>query len=275
MLPGASLTTPSADVATVGNDALDPFESENLDFGFEYYTGREGYVGIAVFRKRVTGFTIPGLTSHTLADLGVYGISFDTLSDQQKRTICPPAGVCTSDPGSWPVVFQQQVNAPGALTINGLELNWVQPLDFLIGRFGLDGFGVTANLTLINQSGKGAAPAVALGVAPHTYNATAYYDNHGISARLSTTFAKGSQVAATNQNGIPLAGLFGDDYEQWDFSSSADLSKLFGWGKQLEVTFDAINIFAQKQRSYFQFENAAFTQYNPGRQYLVGVRGRF
>ncbi|MEJ1961424.1 MAG: TonB-dependent receptor [Gammaproteobacteria bacterium] len=270
MLPGASFTSPSADTATVGNAELNPFESENVDFGFEYYTGREGYVGVAAFRKRVTGFTVPGLTTHPFADLAVYGITFDTLTQQQQNAINAGGG-----PANWNVTFQQQVNAPGALTVNGMEFNWVQPLDFLIGRFGLDGFGITANLTLINQSGKGAAPAVALGVAPHTYNATAYYDNHGISARLSTTFAKGSQIAPTNQNGIPAAALFGDDYEQWDFSSSADLSKLFGWGTQLEVTFDAINLFAQKQRSYFQFENAAFTQYNPGRQYLVGIRGRF
>jgi TonB-dependent receptor len=276
MLPGASFSTPSADVATVGNAGLDPFESENLDLGFEYYTGKEGYVGVAAFRKRVTGFTVPGLTSHTLGDLAVYGITFDTLSDQQKKVVCPPVGNCgSSNPNNWPVIFQQQVNAPGALTVNGLELNWVQPLDFLIGRFGLEGFGISANFTVIDQFGSGAAPAVALGVAPHTYNATAYYENHGFSARLSTTYAKGSQIASTNQNGIPAAALFGDDYKQWDFSSSADLSKLFGWNTQIEVTLDAINLFQAKQRQYFQFENAAFTEYTPGRQYLVGVRGRF
>jgi len=275
MLPGASFSSPSADTATVGNSELDPFESENLDFGFEYYTGGEGYVGVAAFRKRVTGFTVPGLTSHTLADLAVYGITFDTLSDQQKRTICPPTGVCAGDPGSWPVTFAQQVNAPGALTVNGLELNWVQPLDFLLDRWNLHGFGISANFTLIDQFGRGSAPAVALGVAPHTYNATAYYDNNIIGARLSHTFSKGSQNGPVNQNGIPLAGLFGNDYKQWDFSSSANLSKLFSWSMDVEATLDVINIFQQEQRSYFQFSSAAFTNYNPGRQYLVGVRGKF
>ncbi len=28
------------------------------------------------------------------------------------------------------------------------------------------------------------------------------------------------------RNGIPWAALFGNDYKQWDFSSSANLSKL-------------------------------------------------
>jgi len=159
--------------------------------------------------------------------------------------------------------------------VNGLELNWVQPLDFLLGRWNLNGFGISANFTLIDQFGRGAAPAVALGVAPHTYNATAYYDNNVISARLSHTFTKGAQNGPVNQNGIPAAGLFGNDYKQWDFSSSANLSKLFSWSMDVEATLDVINIFQQEQRSYFQFNSAAFTQYNPGRQYLVGVRGKF
>jgi TonB-dependent receptor len=269
-LPGLAFSSPSADVATIGNSALDPFESENLDLAFEYYTGREGYVGVAAFRKRVTGFTTNGLTTVPFTDLAVYGVTFDTLTPQQQAAITGRGGPAASF-----VTVQQQVNAEGALTVTGMEFNWVQPLDFLIGRWGLDGFGIAANLTLINQTGKGAAPAVALGVAPHTYNATAYYEKYGISARLSTTFTKGSQSDVANQNGIPLAALFGDDYEQWDFSSSVDLSEVFEWSAPVEITFDAINIFAQKQRSYFQFENAAFTQYRPGRQFLVGVRGRF
>ena len=282
MLPGASFSDPSAINATVGNPGLGPYESENLDLGFEYYTGAEGYVSFAVFRKRVTGFTITELTSHTLADLSPYGIVFDTLSDQQKKAICPPVGLCAGSPNSWPVTFQRQINSTSALTVNGLELNWVQPLDFVLGRMGLNGFGISANLTVIDQKGSGASfgssnstPAVALGVAPHTYNGTFYYDNNIVSARVSGTFAKGSQTAVTNQNGIPDAALFSDDYKQWDFSSSVDLSKLFNWGTEIQATLDVINLFESKQRSYFQFEDATFTQYNPGRQYLVGIRGRF
>jgi TonB-dependent receptor len=270
MLPGLNFSSPSADVGTVGNSALEPFKSENLDVGFEYYTGREGYFGIAAFRKRVTGFTTNGNITVPFSDLAAFGVTFDTLTPTQQGAINSRGG-----PGAATVVLTQQVNASGALTVTGEEFNWVQPLDFLLDRWHLGGFGFAANLTLINQTGKGAAPAVALGVAPHTYNVTLYYEKYGVSARLSETFAKGSQTAATNQNGIPLAGLFSDDYEQWDFSSSVDLSQFFDWNTKFEVTLDAINLFNKQQRSYFQFENAAFTNYVPGRQFMVGVRGRF
>jgi TonB-dependent receptor len=270
MLPGLNFSTPSADVATLGNSALAPFESENLDLGFEIYTGKEGYIGFAAFRKRVTGFTANGTTVVPFSALAPFGITFDTITPTQQAAINSRGG-----PGSATVVLQQQVNSSGALTVNGLEFNWVQPLDFVLGKLGLEGFGIASNFTLIDQFGRGAAPAVALGVAPHTYNVTAYYDRNGISARLSTTFQKGSQGSGLNQNGIAAAAIFGDDYKQWDFSSSVDLATLSGWSTQIEVTLDAINLFNEKQRSYFQFENAAFTQYTPGRQYMIGVRGRF
>jgi len=38
---------------------------------------------------------------------------------------------------------------------------------------------------------------------------------------------------------------------------------------------ERVNIFEAEQRSYFQFENAAFTQYQPGRTVLIGLRGSF
>ncbi len=106
----------------------------------------------------------------------------------------------------------------------------MQPLDFLLGRYlGLNGFGFTANLTLISQNGTGAAPAVATGVSPVTYNITAYYEKGGISARVSTTFNQGSISSGTNQNGIPAAALYNDDYQQWDLGASVD------WGTILDV----------------------------------------
>jgi TonB-dependent receptor len=270
MLPGLNFSSPSADGGSLGNSALEPFISENLDLGFEYYTGREGYWGVAAFRKRVTGFTVNGIKTVPFSDLAAFGVTFDTLTPTQQANINARGG-----PGAAFVNLTQQVNASGALTVNGLELNWVQPLDALVGRWGLEGLGFAANLTLINQSGKGAAPAIAVGVAPHTYNLTLYYENHGISARLAETFTAGSQVSGLNQNSIPAAAFLGQDYEQWDFSSSLDLSHFFDWQTKLEVTFDAINLFNKKQRTNFQVATAPQTIYEPGRQLLLGVRGRF
>lgn len=267
-LPGLNFSGPSADVGSVGNSALAPYISENIDFGFEYYTGREGYVGIAAFRKAITGFTVNGSSTVPFAALAAYGVTYDTLSPTQQAAINSRGG-----PGTATVVLQQQVNAEGRLTVNGLEFNWVQPLDFLLEDF-VPGLGFLANATIIDQKGKGAAPAVAIGVADYTYNVTGYYEHGGISARVSQTFTKGSQTSGTNQNGIPAAALFSDDYRQWDFSSSFDLNELTGYTGMPQLTFDVTNFTNAKQRSYFQFKNATFTQYTPGRTFMIGLRGR-
>ncbi len=270
MLPGLSFPNPSADVGTRGNPALKPYIAENLDLGFEYYTGQEGYFGLAAFRKRLTGFTANGNTTLPFSALAPYGITYSTLTPTQQQAIDARGG-----PDVATIVLQQQVNASGALTVNGYEFNWVQPLDFLLDRFNLDGFGFTANYTLVDQFGSGAAPATALGVAPHTYNITAYYEHGPWMARVSTVYNKGSQVSTLNQSGIPLAAIYSADYRQWDFSSYVDLSKLLGWSHELQITFDATNLFDAKLRQYFQFSNATFTEYHPGRTLMVGIRGKF
>jgi TonB-dependent receptor len=272
MRPGLSFTSPSADTGSLGNPDLDPFLSDNIDLGFEYYTGNEGYFGVAAFRKGIEGFTVTEPTTVPFSSLAAFGITYDTLGRTQQTAIDSRGG-----PNVATVVLNQQVNAPGRLTVNGLEFNWVQPLDFLLSGIGLEGLGFTANYTIIDQKGEGAAPAVATGVAPETYNATLYYENYGVSARISTTFAEGAQNSGPGgQNGIPTAELFGDDYQQWDFSSSFDFGEIFDastWVPQLTV--DVINLTKEKQRSYFQFTNATFSLYDPGRTVIVGLRGRF
>ncbi|MBW8890950.1 MAG: TonB-dependent receptor, partial [Burkholderiales bacterium] len=86
---------------------------------------------------------------------------------------------------------------------------------------------------------------------------------------------KGSQSSGANQNGVTAAALFADDYKQTDFSSSFDLEKIFGLGRAPQLTFNVTNITNEKLRSHFQYDNATFTYYKPGRQFLVGLRATF
>jgi hypothetical protein len=228
----------------------------------------------------VSGFTVNGSTTTPFSSLAFYGVTFGTLSPTQQQGICSRAGktlaTCTaSDVAGQNVVLTEQVNAPGKLTINGLELTWVQPLDFLLGRFGLNGFGFNANFTIVDQSGSGSAGAVATGVPPRAYNITGYYENHGISLRLSRTWNKGFVASGLNQNGITNAALFNDSYGQWDFAGSVKLADYLGPKWAPELTLNVQNITKTAQRSYFQFPDAAFTYYKPGRLILLGLRGRF
>jgi TonB-dependent receptor len=272
MLLGLSIRNADVSQVDLGNPELEPYESDNIDIGFEYYTGDEGYFGVAAFRKGLEGFTQRQSQNITFADLAQYGVTLDTLGQQQRDAVNARGG------NSAFVELRQTVNASGRLTINGLEFNWVQPLDFLLEGIGLNGLGFTANYTIIDQKGEGAAPAIAIGVPPESYNATMYYENFGISARLSVTHSQGSQGSGpnSNQSGVIGAELFGDDFTQWDFSSSVDFSELFGWSEMVpQLTVDVINLNEEERRSYNQFSNATYSLFDSGRTVMVGLRGRF
>ena len=270
MLPGLSFSDPSAANGSVGNPALMPFTSQNLDFGFEFFTGHEGYFDIMSFRKHMVGFTVNGNTTLPFASLAAYGVTYATLSPTQQAAIDSRGGANTAM-----VTLTEQVNAPGPLVVNGVEFNWVQPLDFLLGKIGLNGFGFNANYTIVDQYGSGAAPAIAVGVPPHTFNLTFYYQNHGVDIRMSQVYYAANPASTPGQNGITTASIYNDTYRQWDFASSFDLAKLGHWSNAPEITFDVNNLFDAKLRSYFQFSDATYTEYAPGRFYTLGIRQKF
>jgi hypothetical protein len=94
----AGISVPNADAssASLGNPSLAPYISDNIDLGFEYYTGGEGYLSFAAIRKELTGFTITRQTQVPFGTLARYGLVFESLSpgeqaNQPSRTV-PPGG---------------------------------------------------------------------------------------------------------------------------------------------------------------------------------------
>ncbi len=277
MLPGVTFSDPSAQNGSLGNSALKPYLSENLDFGFDVFTGQEGYVGIQAFRKRITGFTSPTTQTLPFSYLAQYGITYDTLSQGQQIALNLRGG-----PTAATVNITTQVNSTGPLNINGVEFNWVQPLDFLLEHIGLKGFGFSGNYTIVDQFGSGSAPTFAANVPPHSFNMTVYYERNGVSIRMSQVFSAANEQGLNGNGVVDLstvnhqnAGIFNDAYRQWDFASSFDLAKIFNLSNAPEVTFDIQNVFKAKQRSYFEFENAAYGRTNPGSFYMLGLRQKF
>jgi len=281
MLPGLNFSDQAAASASLGNPGLKPFFSNNIDLGAEYYTGGAGVFSVAVFRKALSGFTVSQTSTVPFSFLAPYGVQFATLSPTQQTGLNSRGGPTVAT-----INLAQQVNAAGLLTVNGMEFNWVQPLDFLLADWaGIEGLGFTANLTILDQKSSGAAPAIATGVSPYQYNLTGYYDRNGVSVRVSYVFNDKVYASGTNQQGICLpstanpacpggAYLYGAAYGQMDMSSSLRLSNLFGEiPTDPEVTFDVTNITDSKLISYFNFPNAIHSYYNQGRTFMFGLRG--
>lgn len=267
--PGVNFSGVSADTGTQGNPNLKPYLSDNIDLGIDWYTGREGYVSVTGFQKRVNGFTVDENVTLPFSALAQYGINYGTLIPTQQLAIDSRGG-----PDVATVVMTRPRNADGILRIRGLEVGWVQPLDKWLP---VKGFGFNETLTLINQkaSGEGSKGFIALGVPKKTNNFGVYYENHGYMARFMHTYSQGSQVATANQSGITQAALFSDTYKQWDFSSSIELDQVFDRDGLPMITFDIVNLNKAKRRGYFQFPNATMSQYDPGRTFALGLRMKF
>ncbi len=293
MISAVNFSSPEASTASLGNPDLKPYYSNNIDIGAEYYTGGEGYISATFFRKGISGFTTSQSILKPFSYLSTWGITWDTLTSTQQanimaRSSCTSADTCQNAS----ITVTQQQNASGMETINGIELGYVQPFDFLLEQYGVKGLGVTANVTIVDQSSSGSASVHAQGVAPYTFNVTGYYENNGIMARLSyvytaRVYSSDSYVQNVCMMALPSgiassktcstgAYLYGSPYGQADFSSSVKLSKFFGdIPSDPEVVFNIQNVFNAKQTSYFQYENANHSYYQKGQTYMFGLHGTF
>ena len=266
MLPGVSFSDPSAASGSLGNVNLKPYLSKNWDIGLDWYNGRDGYVSLTHFVKRIQGFTQSQNITMPFAALAPYGITYSSITGQQQAAIDARGGAAAAT-----VVMQQQVNAPGNLNIHGTELGVQQSFDRYLP---IKGFGLTGNVTYVRQNS--AVPgAVALGVPKITNNLTLYYERKGYMVRVSENYSQGSQVAGNNQNGVGAAALFVDPYKRLDLSTRFDLETILGIDHAPQLSIDVNNVTKSTQRTYFQFSNATYSEYQPGRLITVGLRAQF
>ena len=261
ILPGITFSDPSALVATAGNPDLTPYTSDNFDIGGEFYTGGIGYIGVSAFMKNIQGFTETQVTS---ASFGSLNIPFDSLISTQQdalRNRAAATGVAIAD---LPITVNRPVNLAD-LKIKGIEATWVQPLDFLV-----QGLGFSANGTHLKQSSS--SGLVATGVSPYSYNLQGFYENHGLSVSLNYVWNDKSIAVNGPQNNIPGAALRADARGQLDLSAGYQLPFL---NEGVRLTLDVLNITNEPIRTTFEYSNAAYSVYYPGRQVLVGLRANF
>ena len=260
ILPGVTFSDPSAQIASAGNPELKPYTSDNLDFGGEFYTGGSGYVGVALFQKKIDGFTV---TQQQQVAFGTLNIPFASLQSTQQQALTDRARAAGVAVEAVPITVNRPVNLQN-LRIRGIEVTWAQPLDFLV-----KGLGFNANGTRIGQNSS--SGLVAAGVPKWQYNVQGYYENYGLSLSLNYVWQGGVIAANAPQNNLPLP-LRADDRGQLDLSAGYQLPFA---GKRFRITLDVLNITNEPIRTTFGYDNAAYSVYYPGRQVLAGVRANF
>jgi TonB-dependent receptor len=264
--PNESLSV-NGDVFTRGNPELAPYFSDNYDLGLEWYFGESGLGVIAVnaWKKKLEGFTSIVSTTVPFSSLG---IDFTTLPIA-TQTGLTNAG--QGNPQNAPVRVDQRQNTSELITLDGVELTYVQPLDFL-----LKGAGVTFNYTHIDQKSAGGLPnapsSAVTGLSPYTYNLTAFYENFGFSGRLSYA-VRDAYVAflGNNENNIQ-----GDNFAQKSGYLDASFSYKLPVETNVSISLELQNITNEQQLTYFRDDKLTpRASFAPGRQLLLGVVGSF
>lgn len=218
------------------NPELDPFRANQYDLGLEWYPKSGALIGVSFFRKDIESF----ITNETVP-VDLNGVTY---------------------------LLSRPVNGNEA-TINGLELNFQQPLTFLPSPF--DGLGVVANYTISDSDFEevidletGESESYELpNNSKHSANAILYYEKYGFQVRFAFNYRSNFLRSKPN----PVDGLkYRDDYSQTDISAGYDLTD------NISLTLNILNAFNANRFEYIDEEKFQDTIFVFGRTFQVGAR---
>ncbi|WP_260928243.1 TonB-dependent receptor [Novosphingobium sp. 9] len=245
-------STPFGGTVTTGNPALRPFTSDALDLAVERYLGREGYVSLGVFFKRLDSF-----------------ITSETQVMRYADTGYPLAFLYPGLTGSATYNVVRPINGSGA-TIIGIEAAFQHDLRFLPGP--LERLGVQANLTYANGStdviyGSQAVELPLIDLSRWAGNTTLYYTGRGWDARLAAAY-RGTYRVDVGDNG---------NIGEWIKAAvTLDFAAHAGLGSGMQATFELRNITDAPVIQYTdRTAKRLLVDTRSGRTIAVGLRYRY
>lgn len=233
---------------STGNPALQPFTADNFDLGLEWYFAEEALLAANLFFKDIGGL-------------------IDTTSFTEVRSFPRQAD---GEIVQGPIVFTSFRNGVSA-EIKGLELAYQQPFSMLTDNSLLQDFGVLVNFTFSDSAADfgttGDVRSSGLpGLSRRSLNASVYYDNGKLDARLSYAWRERYLAQFSDDFGVPR---FVNDFGQLDLSANYRVQD------NLQLQMQILNLTNE------QFVNQATGRYLPygvsdlDRRVMFGVRYSF
>lgn len=266
LVPTTSLSTGPNYTATIGNVKLEPFRADTYDFSIEWYFGRESLLSFAYFYKDID----------TYIQIIRQDLPYTALTALNPSAFAPQYCTGTCTPGQ---IFQltAAVNTDGG-PLKGFEISYQQPFTFLPGP--LENLGVQLNYTHVESTINycdttvsalctAFIPAELVNLSPESWNATVYYEDDKLSARVSAAFRDGYLQNVPGRNGNSQEGKM--DTFNLDASASYQLTE------QVELTLEALNLTDEANHQWVGDDSRTSTSvyHHTGRQYYVGARYRF
>lgn len=266
-----------------GNPGLLPYDSKNIDLSIEWYYGKESYVSVGYFHKKVGNFisnttvntpafglTNPAVGPKVAEAQAALGAKATTTQIRNYIKSKYPSIVDASSGGilgqsSDPLVnfvITKPVNSDQEAKLSGWELA-------IQHRFGETGFGAIANYTIVDSDTqfddtlRYTVPQFAVTGVSNSANAVVYYDKNGLQGRIAYNWRDKFLAAYGFDPGYIKA------YGQFDASASYD------FGKGFTVFVEGINL-TNADRSGYARNEQTVTFAAPGyARYATGLRYKF
>jgi len=261
----SALTAPNPS-ASLGNVALEPYRAKTYDLSLEWYFAPESLLSFAYFYKDISTYV---------------QTTQQTLTYSQLTALNPvafPAGGGRDPNLSY--VFSTPTNSEGG-PLKGWEVSYQQPFRFLPGF--MSNFGTQLNYTHVESeidycttsSCAVIVTADLVNLSPNAWNATLYYDDGKLNARVSAAYRDGyyQQVPAANggSRGIAVTGK--------SETLSIDASASYQLTDRATISLEGINLTDEPNRQYHSELNgnrdSTYVYHHTGRQLFAGIRYKF
>ncbi|WP_409173985.1 TonB-dependent receptor [Alteromonas sp. ALT199] len=260
--------------ASGGNPNLKPFSAENWDLSFEWYYSDDSVFSFAVFSKDVEDFIVTLSGDETFAMTDRVGPDFRcTAAD-----CAPGVSLDAQNPDRDVVAETEELNGANEVytvtrpqngetaTVNGYEVAITHVWD--------NGFGVTANATVVNSDAEvsgDTAQTFALAGLGDSQNLIVFYERDAFQARVAFNNRESFLFALDNTEvgGATGEPITTETYGQWDVSASYDINE------HLTVFVEGINVTEEELTQVGRFPDQIYSIEDNGARYSVGIRGSF
>ncbi|MGE0662474.1 MAG: TonB-dependent receptor [Hyphomonadaceae bacterium] len=261
--PGAAVTVSGSNrTVNIGNPELDPFRARAYDLAVEWYFHDQALLSFAYFYKDVDSFI------QTLReDIAFTGNPY-ALPDAVATAACPGGVNSASCNPSLLWAFNRPVNTPGG-PVEGFEISLQTPFFFLPGlwsNFGgiINYTSVQSDIDYVNSAGAVVVTAPLAGLSEESWNATLYYEDDRLSARISGAYR--SDYLTT------IPGRNGNASESTAETLNVDFAASYALSERLRLTFEGLNLTDEASDQFLSPDDRVSFYHHYGRQFMAGVR---
>ncbi|MBO9559074.1 MAG: TonB-dependent receptor [Caulobacter sp.] len=268
LTPGATVTVSgSSRGVTVGNPDLDPYRAKSYDLAFEWYFQSQALLSVAFFKKDIQSLVQTVTTTQPFTG-NPFGIP-----DSVAVAACNGASGCDAS-AQWN--FNAPRNTKGG-PVKGVEINYQQPFKFLPGLLANTGAllnytYVKSDVEYVDSSGKVLVATDLTGLSRNGYNATLYYEDTKISARVSASYRDRYLTRVLGQENTTAAPV---PYDGTNSTLNVDASVQYTINDQWKLSLEGVNLTDEDQDQFSGTQNMPVVFHHTGREILAGVRFKF